>query len=1423
MFKNINLVFKLIVFCILISSNLFVSAEIPETGKENVDTKEPIIDTTKPQIVDYAFETINNTNILGFGIFCNEAVKVTVTAEDGSISAGLDYIDLIYDYKDKDGNTLTLSPKVEIEEEKQTTYQAVFYLPANEALSASKDIMYDGILMAVAKDNAGNESIPTGPGDIDSNSSNNLMIENIKPEISVKIGANEADYTHEGQKWYKSLVAFNVSIEDRESGVNSVKIFMSKAGGEKDLCIEYEAESERIINKSFDVNTSSEDYGIYTLEVEVEDNAGNTNTSTDIVYIDKIAPTVDANLIQHNPNIEWTNDKVTVTGNAIDAGGSGLSQVRYGSKQEYDSDSRDNAMGSGALLDKGQFSFTVANEHKGDYYIWAYDNAGNKSKAKTIEINIDKTKPTGEIKVGEFSLWDNSIKYSQNKQLISISAADEVSGVKDIEYYVHQIDINHSNELYRRPLSENDIKTGNITWLPYKKFTMQPKDIENRFIIYARITDKAGNTTYINTDIIVLDNKAPDISVAYRVKTDKEGYKDINLAEEKYQQNTIKAEITINERNFSPKEAKLEITAVDANGELVENISPANESWKTDPQNSDKHTLVLHFTEDANYFLKLHCTDLAGNKAISYGPVEFTVDDTNPTGTIAVADSKNQKWSWANLPQITFELFSNKSLYVRIESDDATSGVASVHYLKTNIAMTKDKLNNLKESDWINGTSLCIDSDEQFIIYARIIDKSGNKTYISSNGIIMDNTSSQPKITVTAPKPVHGIYNCDVQMSIAVEEPIINGTYAGLEEIHYKVITNGVQTKEVRLLNNGKDTRQREFSQTVTIDAVINNSNDVVVEVYAKDHAGNESKVNTALKIDITAPVIEVRYDNHDALNNGYYKDTRTATIVIHERNFSEDDVEFTLTNSDGTQPVISGWSHSQEPGLSERTTHAATVSFAADGDYTFTLSYTDLAGNKAIYNTVDQFTIDKTSPEISVVYDNENSNNKYYYRAARIATIRINEHNFNPSEVNIKITATDNGSTISAPEIGSWSSNGDVRTASVTFSQDGEYIFEVEYTDMAGNNAEAYGGHFVVDTLAPEIQILEVGDMSANNSVVAPVIEYSDTNYDADSLKVTLSGYINGNMEVISTTSSIQNGERIQLNDFAYDKEYDDLYTLEVAARDKAGNQEEEKIIFSVNRFGSVYVLGDTVRGLVDNYYTNQEVSLVVTEINVDTLEFIDIAYAKDGNIEPLEEGRDYSVMASGSDVSWKSYVYTVYKDNFKEEGNYSLTFYSTDRATNVSDNKAKDMSIEFVVDKTPPTIILSGVEDAKQYNADSVAVTIDAKDNIHLQNVGLYLDNICVKTYTGDELSESNGIVTFEISNADSWQKLKITGLDAAGNEASTDEMSILVTTNAWLQFYYNKPLMAATIAATVMAAAIAGFLFFFLKRKRDNSEHS
>jgi hypothetical protein len=342
---------------------------------------------------------------------------------------------------------------------------------------------------------------------------------------------------------------------------------------------------------------------------------------------------------------------------------------------------------------------------------------------------------------------------------------------------------------------------------------------------------------------------------------------------------------------------------------------------------------------------------------------------------------------------------------------------------------------------------------------------------------------------------------------------------------------------------------------------------------------------------------------------------------------------------------------------------------------------------------------------------------------------------------------------------------------------------------------------------------------MSANNGVVAPGIRYSDTNYDANGTVIRLSGYHNGEQELTGNRSLISNGVEIHLEDFAHTQEMDDLYTMEAVVYDLAGNSSEANVTFSVNRFGSVYTFDSATEQLAGEngtYYTKEEPNLVITETNVDSLQFREITCSWNGELRTLQEGTDYTVQESGSDVSWKQYTYTVDKKNFSEEGTYILSVYSEDRASNASDNRTKGKKLEFVVDKTSPSILISGVENDGQYRENSREVTLDVQDNILLSEVDVTVEKKTT-TYTASELADMDGRIVFTIGNANYWQNMQVTARDAAGNEYTSGDIRFLITSNVLVQFYMNKVLFYGTTGGVATVGLGSAWLTHLFRRRR------
>ena len=113
------------------------------------------------------------------------------------------------------------------------------------------------------------------------------------------------------------------------------------------------------------------------------------------------------------------------------------------------------------------------------------------------------------------------------------------------------------------------------------------------------------------------------------------------------------------------------------------------------------------------------------------------------------------KSTWWNksLSSVTFGLYKGSSLDVYAKANDSQSGVAEYYYYIDNsgstTTLTAEELSNksfTKVAADKNGTTKLteITSDNNYVIYAYAVDAAGNRsTYISSDGVVLDNTAPQ--------------------------------------------------------------------------------------------------------------------------------------------------------------------------------------------------------------------------------------------------------------------------------------------------------------------------------------------------------------------------------------------------------------------------------------------------------------------------------------------------------------------------------------------------------------------------------------------------------------------------------------------------------------------------------------------------------
>lgn len=1393
--------------------------------------------------------------------FYNKDFNVKVDVNDeialGTAFSGIKSVDFKV-IKDNDENNPTqtgnlYTNKINNPTKSQLTDSVSEYINVNANLNNSDNVK----VVVTATDNAGNTFVKE---------TEQLAINTSHPEISVKFDNNTPNKISEsGNGYFGSTRTATVEIKDRASAFNKdnatqgISIAAVDSKGNAVTLNKSAMISSWVTNG--DIHTATIKFAgdaNYTWSMTYTNLADNDNqavkadgcTTPFTFAVDTNNPTgtvsVNQNVWDKILNVItfgiYTNTKLDI--NATSADATSPTSIEYFKTNNPKALTADE-------LDAESFSafnrFSVNSDEQFTVYLKIKDFAGNYTYVSSNGCIVDQkssiisetveTKPTNNI-------YNQKVKVN-----VKVDDAEPYSGIKSVDYWVVK-DNDNAN-----PTQSGNLFTFNIanpTQADLKNSWSGDVTIDSALnnscnvTLYVKTIDNAGNE---NTKSVPLDidATAPAISVSYDNNKDNNGNGYFKAART--------ATVTIKERShhFEPDKATdgIKITAVDAKGNAVDNAYTISGWTTTEGTTPDEatHTAKISFNKDANYNFSVAYTDKAGNvntpvtTGSSAAPFKFTVDSAAPSGTVKAASAEGRVSEWSTInDSLTFGYWSKAKITLSAVNDDATSPVDSVKYIKVSAdkattALTAADLD--KATGWEDFNGFDVTNDEQFVVYLRITDKAGNYSYVGTDGLIVDEKAPDetiaPEITINPEQPVNGIYNKDVKVNLNIEDPLAGGTYSGLKTVSYKVLCDGETTQSGTLYSfntaNPKNSDLKKlWTGDITVDSSKNNSNNVVIEVFAEDNSLNSAKERKTIKIDTTNPTIDIFYNNNNADSGTFFKEARTATIVVGERNFNPKDVKINITNKDGSVPRISDWSETSGSGNLDNTKWTATLTYTADGDYNFDIAYTDLAGNKCsgakfAANTVagSNFTIDKTKPVINVTYDNNSPSNGNYYKASRTATVVINEHNFDASRVSAVITASDDGANKAAPVISGWSSSGDRHTATLSYSSDAMYTFEISFKDKAGNAAAKFEKQtFYVDKTMPELSISGVVENSANKGDVKPVVSYKDTNFDGNNVTITLTGANRGAVKLDGANSDTHNGRTFTFDNFPKTKDMDDIYTLTARLTDKAGNTTTKTINFSVNRFGSTYALSGVSDKLNGSFVKNAD-DVVITETNANECKNIKVTLFKNDKTINLENNKDYKVDVEGGNGQWYKYTYTIFKKNFVDDGIYRILIHSEDAAGNVAENglESKDKEISFGVDKTKPNIVVTNLDSDKTYPVDNLSVVMSASDNLKLASVVVSLDGKEYKSWNEEDLQKlvsKKADLTFTITGTSTAaHSVRIVSKDAAGNENVNEIKNFFVTTNILVRYYTNKILFFGSIGGVLLLAGGLTVLIVLKKKKK------
>ena len=725
-------------------------------------------------------------------------------------------------------------------------------------------------------------------------------------------------------------------------------------------------------------------------------------------------------------------------------------------------------------------------------------------KLEGLKIVVDTTAPKLKLAL-EAANTNGYYHKSFTATVKSIIDQDDYSGIQSVEYWV----VKDRTETEQGTVTQREMlytytEGGDILQeLGDCTFTVDAgKNNSDNVVIYVQVTDRAGNVSKPEKAAVKINSTSPTIEIKFGKEGEEGEEKPVNVVEENgtergYYKAARTATVTITDRASTRDLDAVKLDIKDTAGKDVRSkVQITDWSNAVDPETNlvdpDKVSCKVTFSEDANYIWSISYTNRAGLSAladkdqkksvnaVTYGetPYCFTVDTNAPTGTITantyVVGVKDPTSSpvWEALidsKNLTFGVWANDKIVITHNEGDETSPIKSKEYFvqkfQTDSEGKKAPLTakELAQQKWTDiGETTEFTPNQQLVVYLKITDMAGNVTYLSTNGLVVDN--ERPHEEFTAPEIVrvsgltnNKIYNGDVSVVVSANDPVENGVYSGLKQVTYTVY-NGTVYNEKDVTQQGvlyswdgkAPCCQSKEGMGFTVDAKKNNSNDVHILLTAEDNAGNVTSMEYSIKIDITKPIINIEYDKNAADSGTFFRESRRATITVKERNFDDSLVNITLrATDDGADialPTVSGWTSSGDR-------HTATIAYRRDGLYTFDIDVTDKAGNTSADFTEQTFYVDTTAPtlEITGVADRSANNGDI------IPVVSYSDTNYDDAQVNITLTgAMRKGVALD----GSYADqhNGKVFTFK-NFAKEKEvddiYTLAATLTDKAGNTTE--------------------------------------------------------------------------------------------------------------------------------------------------------------------------------------------------------------------------------------------------------------------------------------------------------------------------------------------------------------------------------
>ena len=610
-------------------------------------------------------------------------------------------------------------------------------------------------------------------------------------------------------------------------------------------------------------------------------------------------------------------------------------------------------------------------------------------------------------------------------------------------------------------------------------------------------------------------------------------------------------------------------------------------------------------------------------------------------------------------------------------------------------------------------------------------------------------------------------------------------------------------------------------------DMALNPAAEVKTEEFIVDRTAPET---SGMSITYSNPIFESLLA---AITFGYYNPNVAVTFTAHDEISGIEYFTWSyLREVDASNSNVAEYTDTKIAAVqdsTDKTKYTATVTLpksVADqirGTVSFTA--TDNRGNTSnkLTDSNHVLIVDTIAPEMRVEYSEpDNSvNGKDYYSSGLTATFTITEANFDKEDVKIRIKKNDGGTELVVPNWRDTSSDVHIGTVVIdgtsNHSNDGEYVFTVEYRDKSNNEMAAYESDIkVIDTTKPVIEVSYSNESPVNTltdienhereyfaSAQTATITIVERNFNSEDVKLEITAKdVAGNELNSSEYYTVSAWSRQQDNNIlTVTYQGDANYTFNIECQDLAKLKAEpyETDYFTVDTTKptdlqvsySTSLLDVILNAVTFGFYNSKATVTVTARDNISGINSIKYSYVKaDGvsgvNVELIDELVEAASITSSEGGAVGTVVFEIPTNVLTADNQFNGTieFTARDRADNEADylRDTKRLIVDTVapaveVQYSAPVQILNGIS---YYDGDINATVTINEANFYVEDVNISVIRDGVPTPIQAEWSDGSTdlhIGTFTVAG-DGDYFVNISYTDKSGNamqEYTSEQMTI------------------------------------------------